>query len=227
MLLYQPTDNEITATLARLVNHHPHLKARADKAAAILADVDRCFDCDDTDHWNIRSNCDSVNWYPVNTDACDCPDYQINRSKTRTGIYYCKHRLAFHGYRHLLSLQLLRRTVGNLKYESDRSRAQLHEGSVILVTDDKRPRYVAYSPFYRFPRHLCYVRLDKLDRLVPQRLGDYVAVAEWLPTVPGFSLPQPEPRMEDYYPDRQPEMTHEDFQHWMATGDTPAMRINY
>lgn len=227
MVLYQPSPNEITAAVAALTERHPHLTKRAAKAAAILADIDTNFDCDDTDHWRIRSQSDNATWHTVTDSTCDCTDYQINVGKTRSGTYFCKHRLAYHGYRHLLIRALERRVVGNFKFLSERQIGQHTPGSILLLTDEKRFRCIAYSPFHRFPRHLCYLRLDKLDRPVPHRLSDFVALAEWLPTAPAFSITMPEPRMEDFTPDRLPTWPHEDFQHWIATGDTPSMRLAY
>ena len=226
MLLYQPTTNEITIAAARLRHRLPELCKRIDKAVPILQQIDLNFCCEDS-HWQLRSQ-SRATWFTVSETACECEDYQRHCDDAEP--YYCKHRLAYHGYRHLLIVQLLNRSIGNFRFTNERKLAQAAPGSILHLTDS-RPRAIAYSPSHKFPRHICYLRLDPLDRLVPQRLRDFVSLAEWLTTAPSFTSRQPLPKMEDFGepsgPDRQPEWKHIDFQHWIQTGDTPAMRARY
>lgn len=221
MLLYQPTPNEIAAAAARAKNRKPHLGSRLEKAAAMLADINRYLDCAG-DGWQVRSQTDPDLWYAVGASGCSCEDYR-RHAPVSAGYYYCKHLLVYYGYRRMLANVLNRRLVGNLKYTNERRYAQVSPGS-ILVDTDRTFRAITYTGYNQFPRHLCYLRLDTSDRFVPRTDDDYVAVAEWLPSAPPFETKAEEPRMEDYTPELPPEMSLEDYRYWLRTGDAPSLR---
>ena len=230
MLLYQPSTNEILATSTRVKNRHPRYASQIDKAVVILSDINANFDTDG-DAWRVRSQSDQNRWHTVSNAGCDCADYAFHSS---SGSYYCKHLHAYYAYRRLLANALSRRMIGNIKFRNERLRAQREPGGWLAETDryGQGPRAVAYSGFHHFPRHLCNLRLDKDDRLVPLEVADFLAVAEWLARAPEFEAVQPLPRMEsleDYAQAREwtPEWSHGDFRHWLSTGETPAMSARF
>jgi len=231
MILYQPTLSEITAGAACARFRNPQFTPQINKAAAILADIDRNFDVDG-DTWRVRSQSDSDCWHAVSSAGCSCTDYKFNATKVTPRHYYCKHLHAYYGYRRLLANALTRRMIGNIKFREERLRAQRQPGGWLAETDrpEKGLRAVAYSGFHHFPRHLCSLRLDANDTLIPLDVADYLAVAEWLARAPEFAVEPPLPRMEDYAMDYKPEWTpewsHGDFKFWLDTGTTPAMRAD-
>lgn len=233
-MLYQPTPNEIAATAARVKNRHPRYIAQIDKAVGILADTNANIDTDG-DTWRVRSQSDCDRWHAVSAAGCSCDDYRFNATRAQGERYYCKHLHAYYAYRRLLANALNRRLIGNIKFRNDRLKAQRCPGGWLAETDRERehgPRAVAYSGYHHFPRHLCYLRLDADDRLVPMSLPDYLAVAEWLAQVPAFEAVQPIPRMqsiEDYAQalEWSPEWSHGDFRHWLATGEIPGMHTRF
>lgn len=228
MILYQPSNNEILATATRVQVRHPRYKSQIEKATIILANINANLDTD-SDTWRVRSQSDCDRWHAVSSAGCSCDDYKFHAAKLQGAHYYCKHLHAYYAYRRLLTNALSRRQIGNIKFRNERLRAQKEPGGWLAETDRRGhgPRAVAYSGYHHFPRHLCNLRIDADDRMIPLDVADYLAVAEWLPRVPTFEQPQPLPRMEDYTREWSPEWSHGDFRHWLATGDVPGMRVNF
>jgi hypothetical protein len=81
----------------------------------------------------------------------------------------------------------------------------------------RRPRAIAYSEYFHFPRLVCYLQLDAQDRLAPCNPDDYRALAEWLPSVPRWCIEQELPRMEDFasVPECLPEWSQGEVRYWM------------
>ena len=232
MVLYQPTEREISATLAAARTRFPYLGQRLERAAALLADVNAAFECE-IDPWRIRSQTGSGAYLvncPRGHSHCTCPDYESHANE-QAPAYLCKHLLAYHGYRRILAVELNRRLVGDYNYTHERYQAQTTPGA-LLVFRDQEMRAVTYTQVNRFPRTVCRLRRTRDDALIPANDAEAAELAQWLTTAPPYTPPESYAAREyeadrdayiDMQAERQPLMSQPEYRHWLATGEIPAV----
>jgi hypothetical protein len=231
MLLYQPEFQAIDTATQRAFTRRPDLRSRIDKAAAILADVNDNFDTSGED-WAIRAQKDFATWYTINPDyTCSCEDYARHAHE---GKFFCKHLLAFFGYRRILQREMNWRTLGDFRFSEDRRHAQRYPGAMLIDTrrhHNQPPAILTYSAGSRLPDLVCEIRMDSDETWKPRRDSDYLRLSEWLAAAPTFI--HPEERIAAYEemsipirhrePDPAPWTTAQ-FRIWLDTGVLPALQ---
>jgi hypothetical protein len=222
--LYRPTADEIAGVIARAsaryADNQP-VSDRLERAHKILADWTLYVQVAGKSlTWRVPSQSYADRHYCISThpeaNHCTCPDYEraahlqiaaaIPADRTRiigssagaptiAGHIYCKHRLAIFGY-----LRILRK-----KMHADPATARMTSAQIITAADGQlafasHRDAVKYSIFL----HTFSLPTPPADSREPYPAG-YI---DWPPSG-ALTLPQ---------------MTSEEHRHWLATGETPAMR---
>jgi hypothetical protein len=103
--------------------------------------------------------------------------------------YFCKHILAYHSYRRILSQTLNYRLTGDYDRRHERRDAELNPGSLIILRDEKGCRVITYPPGHRFPITICFIRAARDHSWLPRNDTEAAALAAWLYSAPSFDRP--------------------------------------
>jgi hypothetical protein len=186
MLLYHPSDEEISSTLGRAACRAPSLRSRLNRAGDLLragalyfeGGLWRCAGSGDPD-------ADAPAAHPVYTldcGACDCPDC-IARRAVVGGVAFCKHLLALQAYRSILLDHLRERIIGELPQACAREEARRAANAALLLSpgaDPQHPALFAYADSRRLrPSCICSLFRGGGD-LAFTSAGHMGLFAEWL-----------------------------------------------
>ena len=194
-MLSQPTPAEIESVFARGRAALPHAAKRFDAALQYMDAVNLFFSFDDT--WRVLSQSEPGMTYTVTNHTCTCANW-MHHGAALTQRYYCKHLLAIHAYRRILTDQMDRRILGDWQYTSDRDHCANHPGSMIIVRNSYASASVRsfVERTDRAPRHVCTVQptnpnkpAGELCTWRPADATEYHRFALWLALVPQFDRP--------------------------------------
>ena len=186
MLLYQPAEEEIVATLDHAASRAPSLRSRLNRAGDLLRAGALHFA---QGEWRCCSahdpNADPDEphrVYRVNFTSCECPDCQARRAEVG-GVSFCKHLLALLAYRRICLDHLREHLIGDLGDPLVSQEAR-RAADAALVTfegiDRTRPSIFAWADARHLrPRCICSLIRTRQDLAFasPGHLG---AFAEWL-----------------------------------------------
>jgi hypothetical protein len=96
--VYQPAATAIDYAAARAKHNFPDWTARIDLAVVILADLTNRVCLAEDGAWVYHNPRDTT--YRVDPTGCTCPNYTHHRGGPDR--YYCKHLLAYYGWRRIL-----------------------------------------------------------------------------------------------------------------------------
>jgi len=193
--IYQPTPAEIASVFARGRAALPHAARRFDAAHDYMDAVNLFFSFDDT--WRVLSQSEPGIAYTVTNHTCACADWQ-NHGATLSQRYYCKHLLAIHAYRRILTDEMNRRILGDWQYTSDRDHCANYPGSLIIVRNSYAAATVGSfaDRRARAPKHICTVQPTnpnnppgELCAWRPANATEFHRLALWLALVPEFDRP--------------------------------------
>ena len=186
--LYVPTQSEILPLVTRATSKWSQLDGYAQRAGDIVSHPD--FEFTETG-WRVYSQSDlsGATAYTISAEGCTCPSY-YNDAPILQGRQYCKHLLAIHMYKKILTQHLELRLIGDVRYHDDRDRSRNTPNTYLLSTDST----VVVS--YRTDRDKIYTRVcnarpgpDGARRFCTD--ADIAAFALWLGQA--FDLPTPDP----------------------------------
>ena len=177
-MLYQPTQREIAAVIARSLEKHPGSKPLADRfqrAESILADIHRLIW--DGESWHCESAGSEEMLYRLNFQACSCPDADRHRDLI-LGRPFCKHRLALLAYREIISDHIAARSLGTYNGSADLNRLRLAPNAGLLLYKTGALLYVTdYAD--RAPSPLCHTMFTARGTM-PKAEIDLAVFATWL-----------------------------------------------
>jgi hypothetical protein len=194
MLLYHPSDEEISSTLGPAACRAPSLRSRLDRAGALLragalqleGGQWRCAGSRDLDvpvpDAPVAGAPAEHQLYTLDFGACDCPDCATGRAVVG-GMAFCQHLLALQAYRCILLDHLRGRIIGELPQACAKEEARRAANAALLLSPGADPQHPALFA-YAHPRHLrplcicsLYCRGGELAFPSEAHMG---AFAEWL-----------------------------------------------
>jgi hypothetical protein len=219
-MIYQPTRTRINQAAGDLRQRHadnPEMLKRIEKAVDLVDS--RSVDIQNDGRFVVWSQSSTSTRYLVSY-GCECADYS-NGAPVIKGSPFCKHRIAVSLYKQILAEEINKRIIGNGE-RANRLKCEARQNCYLMIIPGGRGQ----DPGLRSETlgSIGSVRLQR--RLYRPATGlDALKLAEWLHQAQ--PLPELEP-LDDVYMQSAhtspPAMTVEEYQHWLRTGDTPAMR---
>lgn len=173
-------------------------------------------------NWRVWSQKNSGQSYTVistgDERCCTCRDFQNGAAPRAEGRIFCKHLIAISAYTEILRNHLASRLAGSSRDRSTRELLRLYPGAYLMRIDYTSTITNLERDAIRF--QVCWG--TRGTTFASDQ--DAIIFSHWLADA------RPRPKMEpDHYeqptppPRAQATWTRQQWQHWYATGETPAL----
>jgi hypothetical protein len=204
--------------MQRAAARWPHLASRIEKAQQSLLDGN----VDAIDYrWRVWSQNNNGKSYAVSTideRACACPDFQQGSAPRAEGRIFCKHLIALAAYVEILKSHLAIRHAGRSQDRQTRELLRLYPNTYLMRIEATATLTNLEQPAIHF--QTCWS--SRGTSFASD--ADAIIFANWLANA------RPIPKLEpDHYQvapaptGNQSNWTRQQWQHWYATGETPAL----